>query len=287
MTTILDSKVLFLNECQKLGFQVPYFKEVNSASEVQEMARKGFFSKGHYFLKPLMPYSEDRLNFTYIPSNAKDFDKYIACYERKVNSGNPYLIHQFIKGKEFAANAIVVNGHLQAFQICPCSPMQIDYDVVQHPAIKRWVEKFCRAKQLTGCICFDFLEDEKTREVYCIECNPRLHSAIVSFDMQPDLERAIRGAMDTRFQLEVPVEPSLSSTHVYWLYNEIAKVGLFQQGLREFMQVLQNGKDGVLDASDPVPFLMFNHFQIPMLLIQAIISGKKWSITNYCLGQLR
>lgn len=287
LTAILDNKVLFLKECQELGLQVPYFKEVDSTSEVQEMAKKGLFSKGHYFLKPLMPYSEDRLNFTCIPSSAKEFDKYIACYERKVNSNNPYLIHQFIKGKEFAANAIVVDGCLQVFQVCPCSPMQIDYDVVQHPAIKQWVEEFCKAKQLTGCVCFDFLEDEETREVYCIECNPRLHSAIVSYDMQPDLERAIRGAMDTQFQLEVPVQPSPSSTHVYWLYNEIAKVGLFQQGFGEFMQVLHNGKDAVLDASDPMPFFMLNHFQMPVMLIQAIISGKKWSITNYCLGQLR
>ena len=67
----------------------------------------------------------------------------------------------------------------------------------------------------------------------------------------------------------------------------VAKVGLFQQGFGEFMQVLQNGKDAVLDASDPVPFFMLNHFQMPVMLIQAIISGKKWSITNYCLGQLR
>lgn len=287
LTAILDDKLLFLKECQELDLQVPYFKRVDSTREVSGMAKMGLFSKGHYFLKPLMPYSVDRVNFTRIPSNAEEFEKYIACYERKLNSNNPYLIHQFIKGKEFAANTIVVNGHLQAFHVCPCSPVQIDYDVVKHPEIKRWVETFCKAKQLTGCICFDFLEDETTGEVYCIECNPRLHSGVVSYDMQPNLERAIRGAMDAQFQLKAPLEPSVSSTHVYWLYNEIAKVGLFQQGLGEFISILWNGKDALLDVSDPLPFFMLNHCQVPVMLLQAIISGKRWAITNYCLGQLR
>lgn len=287
LTAILDDKLLFLEECRKLSLQVPYFQQVNNVKEVCEMAKKGLFSKAHYFLKPLMPYSVDRENFTRIPSNAEEFDKYITSYESKLNSNNPYLVHQFIKGKEFAANAIAVDGHLQAFHTCPCSPMQIDYDVVKHPEIKKWMETFCKAKRLTGCVCFDFLEDEKTAEVYCIECNPRLHSGVVSYHMQPNLERAICGAMDVQFQLSTAIEPPVSSAHVYWLYNEIAKVGLFQQGLGEFVSTLWTGKDAVLDANDPLPFFMLNHLQMPVMLLQALISGKRWNITNYCLGQLR
>lgn len=287
LTAILDDKLLFLEECHKLNLQVPYFHQVNNVKEVCEMAKKGLFSKAHYFLKPLMPYSVDRENFTRIPSNAEEFDKYITSYESKLNSNNPHLVHQFIKGKEFAANAIAVDGHLQAFHVCPCSPMQIDYDVVKHPEIKKWMETFCKAKRLTGCVCFDFLEDEKTGEVYCIECNPRLHSGVVSYHMQPNLERAICGAMDVQFQLSTAIEPPVSSAHVYWLYNEIAKVGLFQQGLGEFVSTLWTGKDAVLDANDPLPFFMLNHLQMPVMLLQALISGKRWNITNYCLGQLR
>lgn len=287
LTTILDDKLLFLEECQKLNLLVPYFKRVNNTKEIQELAKKGFFSQGHYFLKPLMPYSVDRENFTRIPSNSEEFEKYIACYESKINDNNPYLVHQFIKGKEFAANAIAVDGHLQAFHVCPCSPVQIDYDVVKHPEIKKWVETFCKAKQLTGCVCFDFLENEITGDVYCIECNPRLHSGVVSYHMQRDLERAIHGTMDVQFQLPAALEPPVSSAHVYWLYNEIAKVGLFQKGLGGFVSTLWTGKEAVLDASDPLPFFMMNHFQMPVMLLQALINGKKWNITNYCLGQLR
>ena len=180
LTAILDDKLLFLEECQKLNLWVPYFKQVDSLAAVREMAKKGLYLKSHYFLKPLLPYSVDGLHFTHIPSDEAEFGKYIASYASKLNSDNPYLVHQFIKGREFAANAIAIKGHLQAFHVCPCSPMQIDYDITKHPEIKKWVEEFCKVKQITSCICFDFIEDDGSGEVYCIECNPRLHSGVVS-----------------------------------------------------------------------------------------------------------
>ena len=289
LTAILDDKLLFLEECHNLNLRVPYFKKVHNLAEVREVAKKGLFqnSKSHYFLKPLKPYSEDRLNFTPIPSDSTEFEKFLANYESKLNRDCPYLVHQFVKGKEFAANAIVSKGSLQAFQVCPCSPMQIDYDVTKHPEIKKWVEGFCKAKKITGCICLDFLEDDDSGEVYCIECNPRLHSCVVSYQMKPNLEAAIRGAMEDQFQLPTPSELPASSEHVYWLYNEIAKLGLFQQGIGEFIYTLMNGRDAVFEASDPWPFFMLNHYQMPVMLLKAFMSGKRWTITNYCLGQLR
>ena len=289
LTAILDDKLLFLGECHNLNLRVPYFKKVHNLAEVREVAKKGLFlnSKSHYFLKPLKPYSEDRLNFTPIPSDSTEFEKFLANYESKLNCDNPYLVHQFVKGKEFAANAIVSKGSLQAFQVCPCSPMQIDYDVTKHPEIKKWVEGFCKAKKITGCICLDFLEDDDSGEVYCIECNPRLHSCVVSYQMKPNLEAAIRGAMEDQFQLPTPSELPASSEHVYWLYNEIAKLGLFQQGIGEFIYTLINGRDAVFEASDPWPFFMLNHYQMPVMLLKAFMMAKRWTITNYCLGQLR
>ena len=290
LTAILDDKPLFLEECNKLNLKVPYFKKVRSLAEVREVAKKELLlnSKSHYFLKPLFPVpEEDRLNFTPIPSDSTEFEKFLAHYESKLNCDNPHLVNQFIKGKEFAANAIVSKGSLQAFQVCPCSPMQIDYDVTKHPEIKKWVEGFCKAKKITGCICLDFLEDDDSGEVYCIECNPRLHSCVVSYQMKPNLEAAIRGAMEDQFQLPTPSEPPASSEHVYWLYNEIAKLGLFQQGIGEFIYTLMNGRDAVFEASDPWPFFMLNHYQMPVMLLKAFMTGKRWTITNYCLGQLR
>ena len=290
LTAILDDKPLFLEECNKLNLRVPYFKKVRSLAEVREVAKKELLlnSKSHYFLKPLSPVpQEDRLNFTPIPSDSTEFEKFLAHYESKLNCDNPHLVHQFIKGKEFAANAIVSKGKLQAFHVSPSSAMQIDFDVTKHPEIKKWVEEFCKAKKITGGICFDFLEDDDSGEVYCIECNPRFHSCVVSYLMKPNLEAAIRGAMEDQFQLPTPSELPASSKHVYWLYNEIAKLGLFQQGIGEFIYTLMNGRDAVFEASDPWPFFMLNHYQMPVMLLKAFITGNRWTITNYNMGQLR
>ena len=54
---------------------------------------------------------------------------------------------------------------------------------VEHKGIQEWVKTFVKNTNLSGLVCFDFLVD-KDDNVYCIECNPRLHSAIVSFESQ-------------------------------------------------------------------------------------------------------
>ena len=54
---------------------------------------------------------------------------------------------------------------------------------VEHKGIQEWVTTFVKNTGLSGLVCFDFLVD-KDDNVYCIECNPRLHSAIVSFESQ-------------------------------------------------------------------------------------------------------
>lgn len=59
-----------------------------------------------------MFYFVDRVNFKCILSNVMEFDKYIINYELKFDSSNSYFVYQFIKGKEFVVNVIVVDGNL-------------------------------------------------------------------------------------------------------------------------------------------------------------------------------
>ena len=68
-------------------------------------------------------------------------------------------------------------------QVCPSSPIQTNYVSVEHKGIQDWVTTFVKATNLSGLVCFDFLVDNDDN-AYCIECNPRLHSAIVSFESQ-------------------------------------------------------------------------------------------------------
>jgi predicted ATP-grasp superfamily ATP-dependent carboligase len=62
---------------------------------------------------------------------------------------------------------------------------------VEHKGIQEWVTTFVKNTGLSGLVCFDFLVD-KDDNVYCIECNPRLHSAIVSFESQSKVSNYIK-----------------------------------------------------------------------------------------------
>ena len=60
----------------------------------------------------------------------------------------------------------------------------------------------------------------------CIECNPRLHSAIVLMDSRrKQAARAIYRAMENESITENDiVTPDPNQKNIYWLYNELAKL---------------------------------------------------------------
>ena len=47
--------------------------------------------------------------------------------------------------------------------------------------ISKWLNCYINAKNLSGMFNFKFIECSETREVFCLEGNPHIHSAIVNF----------------------------------------------------------------------------------------------------------
>ena len=75
----------------------------------------------------------------------------------------------------------------------------MDFEVVQHRGIESWIKKFAGRNRITGSICFDFIGDADTLtgdafegRLFCIECNPRVHSAIMSYHGHVRFETAFR-----------------------------------------------------------------------------------------------
>ena len=291
-TEMLDDKVIFLEECRAMDLPVPGFFSVSNVAEVMGLREQGVFTDTHYFLKPLTPYSEERENFTRIPAGAEACEEFLRDYAAKIRPTNPYFVCQFVRGKEFASNAVCAGGRVLAIQVVPSSPTQIDYDAVSHPEIEAWTSRFIREKGLSGTVCFDFLEDAETKNVYCIECNPRLHSAIAAFHYDPDLEVAIRAGLEpesvtSEEQARLPVRPRPGLPHVYWLYNEMAKVLRRELEVRKFLSIVMGGKEAVYEDDDPSPFAWSNTAQLIDLLWQRMWTGEVWSFVNPCMGQLR
>ncbi len=42
----------------------------------------------------------------------------------------------------------------------------------------------------------------------------------------------------------------------------------------------------MLDARDPLPFLMLHHWHIPLLLLRALATGRDWLRIDFNIGKL-
>ena len=51
-------------------------------------------------------------------------------------------------------------------------------------------------------------------------------------------------------------------------------------------RIVARGKDAIFDWSDPLPFLMVHHAQIPWLLVQNVLEGKTWIRVDFNIGKL-
>jgi len=289
---MLDDKISFLEDARTHGLPVPDFYQISSCQDVVELCRQNVFSGRHFFLKPLNPYSEDRVCFDRIPEVEAELNTFLERYKTKISPSSPYFVSQFVQGEEWTGNVIAKDGQIYIYTANPSSPMQIDYqDASYKTEIFNWVNTFISKKKLSGSLCFDFIED--SGKMLAIECNPRLHSAIVLMDTRRDIAAtAIYNALEqpennngTKDYVKI-VSPDPQQPHIYWTYNELAKI-LHGGNVLTIVKTLIHGRDAVWDWEDPLPFFLLPHLQIPSLLLQAIRKEDKWEIVNFCLGQLR
>merc|ERR1712106_1091815 len=287
---MLDDKILFLEEAKAMGLVVPEFYKISCCQDVTDLCKKGIFNRRHFFLKPLSPYSEDRVCFTRIPDNEPELLNYLKSYQHKIAKDTPYFVSEFVQGDEYTGNVLAKDGQIYVYTSNPSSPMQIDYDdASDKKEIFTWVQTFVSEKKLSGSLCFDFLEHPLTGAMMAIECNPRLHSCIVLMDTQREaaaeaIYRTMEG--DNNNSNNAIAVPDPNQKHVFWFHNEVGKL-LEGTSLIEVMSTIINGKDATWDVTDPLPFFLLPHLQIPTLLWAKIVTGENWSIVNFCLGQLR
>ena len=287
---MLDDKLLFLQCAREGGLAVPEFYKISSAQDVVDLCKQGVFNKKQFFLKPLSPYSKDRVCFTRIPETKENLLNFLKSYENKITKKTPYFVSEFIEGNEYTGNVIAREGKIYMFISNPSSSMQIDYeDASNKKEIFTWVQTFVSQNKLSGSLCFDFIEDKLTGRMLAIECNPRLHSSIVLMDTRSEAAAdAIYKAMEgNKNGLEVEiVVPDPEQKHIFWFHNEVGKL-LGGTSPSQVLTTLYHGKDAVWDIYDILPFFILPHLQIPTLLWDKIVSGGHWDIVNYCLGQLR
>ena len=186
---------------------------------------------------------------------------------------------------------VLRDGIIRAITTSESSCSQLNYKHLEIPGITRWVEDFAKTTSITGQLCFDFIKTDEGA-VYPIECNPRIHSQCVTFLDLAEFGDAVLSDDWNKGTLT----PLISSKPTFWLYNEVFKViptSFFnygktsnEHGIFNFLQLVFTGRDSDLDIDDPLPFFMRNHFQMPYLLLDTLMTGKPWLKLDFCIGKV-
>jgi len=272
----VDDKSAFAATATQLGLPVPDSHRIDDPHQV---AGFDFAAREHPYILKSIPYDPvHRLDLTPLPRDTPAATARFAL-SKPISEATPWVLQAFVEGREYCTHSTVRDGHLQVHCCCESSAFQVNYEMVDKPAIEEWVARFARELRLTGQFSFDFIE-AVDGSLYAIECNPRTHSAITMFYDHPGLAQAY-------LETGVPtITPLPSSRPTYWLYHELWRMVSSPSTARERLRVIARGKEAIFDRTDPLPFLMVHHLQIPWLLATNLVRGKDWIRIDFNIGKL-
>ncbi|KAK9712603.1 hypothetical protein K7432_007046 [Basidiobolus ranarum] len=287
---MLDDKMLFNEKARSIGLSVPQSFLITDRQQVLDFNFNSEDSKGRqYILKSIKYDAEARLNLTKLPL-AKEENLLAFLSKLRISKDNPWILQEYIEGREYCAHATARDGSLRVYVCCESSSWLLNYTAVDKPAIFDWVNKFVKESKLTGQACFDFIEAENG-QIYSIECNPRLHSAITCFYNHSLLADAYLSKQNEGSDGEPPkwpIVPLSNARPTYWVYHEM--YNLLQtrslSDLQKWTLQLLEGRDAVLSVNDPLPFFALYHIQIPSLLLMNLLKFKPWIRIDFNIGKL-
>lgn len=274
---MLDDKDRFAELATGLGLRVPDTHRVTDPQQVLDFDF-GAAPGRSYILKSIAYDPVRRMNLTRLPrptpAQTAEFVRGLP-----ITPDNPWILQEFVEGTEFCTHSTVRDGRVTLHCCCPSSGFQLNYEAVDHPAITAWVERLVGALGVTGQLSFDFIETPDG-EVYALECNPRTHSAITLFHDRP-------GVADAYLDPGAPaVHAAPGGRPTYWLYHELGRVVGDPSRVRDVARVVWRGKEALLEASDPLPFLLVPHLQIASLLLDDLWRGRSWVKIDFNIGKL-
>ncbi|KAG6033270.1 hypothetical protein E4U41_006953 [Claviceps citrina] len=316
----MDDKAAFMELVTSLGLTMPDTQRVGSTSELQ-----AFFEtrKGHslrpggvqYIVKPIGVNDVARYDMPLLPLGTEQ--ETMAKIEAiPFGCGTDFIVQEYINGDEFCTHALIIRGRVRAFVACPSSELLMHYAALPSASplsrsMLEFTERVASAggEDWTGHVSFDFLvrraqdNDGCAQKpiVYPIECNPRVHTAVLLFNQTPELVNEYLSALepDSHGQGQ-PLYP-LRPHRIYWIGQELvesviypAYEALFRgtkgldslaKNLAMFVEHLRFWKDGIFEVWDPLPFWWTYHVQWPLLFLQHTFEGK-WHKANVSTGKL-
>ncbi|KAG6010030.1 hypothetical protein E4U21_000472 [Claviceps maximensis] len=316
----MDDKASFMELVSSLGLAMPITQRVSSASELQaffETKQQLSLRPGgaQYIVKPIGVNDVARYDMPLLPFRTEE-ETIARIKAIPFASDTDFIVQEYIRGDEFCTHALVIRGQVRAFVACPSSELLMHYTALPSSsplssAMLEFTKRVASAggEGWTGHMSFDFLvrhahDSDRGKQnpiVYPIECNPRVHTAVLLFQQTPELVNEYLSVLgpDTHTQGE-PQYP-LRPHRVYWIGQDLVENVLYPtyealfcgtvrldcvvKNVAMFAYRLRYWDDGIFELWDPMPFWWTYHVQWPLLFLRHVFNGK-WHKVNVSTGKL-
>jgi catechol O-methyltransferase len=219
-----------------------------------------------------------------------------------VSKENPFQLRQYVPGTEYCTHALMVHGAVRAFTACPSSDVLMHYEPLHpfsklHKEMLQFTRRMAEHKGVTftGYLALDFLVEGEGEDVelYPIECNPRVHTAVVLFSDMPEMAHAF---LDVFGKGPPPsdnvIVPQRLRSGYYWIGHDLVTLMIIpllelmlgyatwqscKLELKEFWNHLLSWRDGTFAAWDPLPFWVLYHVYWPAQFVNCLLHEKHWS----------
>ena len=314
-TKILHEKDTFIEQTKKLGLPVPETHNVTSRGAVHKVLHGT--KKKKYIMKSVGIDDAVRGDMTLLPRRSLS-ETYNHISRIPISDIKPWVLQQFIKGKEYCTHALVVRGSVRAFVACPSSELLMHYEALSpdsalSQAMLSFTKEFARrsGEGFTGHLSFDFLVEEVPSEkgievvLNPIECNPRAHTALALFNGQGrEMADAYANWLSERMVNGNTHESAVDEEHIvtprepnkyYWIGHDLVTLVFLpflnlllrsitlRELVRNFLTFLNHlifWKDGTFEIWDPLPAWWLYHVYWPGQFLACILQKKKWSRIN-------
>lgn len=261
---MLSHKYAFIDRARSFGLTVPKSYLITDPKQIFEFN----FSKEkcQFILKSIEYDFVNRMNLVKLPCSTREqLIDYVNTLT--INQEFPWIMQEFISGKEYCTHGTVLNGELRLHTCCPSSSWLLNYQHLDNKLnVLKWIEEFCSRANLTGQASFDFIESDENGLIYPLECNARTHTAITVFYNQPRVAEAYFG---TEPLLDGPIQPKSNARSIYWLYHElwnIFKIRSMKDFIRQ-SKIFLNGKEALFSVEDPLPFFLHYTIHLPGMIL--------------------
>ncbi|PVH82130.1 hypothetical protein DL98DRAFT_514193 [Cadophora sp. DSE1049] len=340
LTETLHEKHFFIDNTRNLGLNVPDTHLVTSETEslsvlYPEKPRPTIQPNDKYIMKSILLDDSNRSNMTQLPlPTLKETEAHI----KRMNPTpfRPFVLQKFIKGPEYCTHSLIIGGKVKAFVACPSAELLMHYTPLPtssalSQAMLLYTTLYAKktGNGMTGHFSIDFLVEEEVarvaetrmgvqesevrdlmQKIYPIECNPRVHTAVVCLsDVCEDLAAAYLSILPDHepkgisngHKSDALVVPRPGVPGYYWIGHDLvtrvilpvlsvlrSEIGV-RDMLRMWMEFVEHvlyWRDGTWEVWDPWPAWWLYVGYWPSMFLVSLWERKWWSRCNVSTNKM-